>query len=284
MGKRLDLKGKKFTRLTVVDFDHINPRGHAMWKCKCDCGNEELLIARGSHLVDGNVTSCGCAPIEKNLARFQASREEMIGKVFGRLTVERVSHIKDNHTAYFECRCSCGNSHTVSRGGLRNGTVTSCGCYAREVSSEVHSTHGLSYHPLYGTWRAMLSRCYEPNDVSYEYYGGKGISVCEEWRNNIHSFIAWAEANGQRPGLSIERIDNDGNYEPGNCRWGTVFDQARNTRRNVIKDMTMARAIRNDPRPYQDIAHQYGIHRSVVASIKEGKTWSEDAPVTATYF
>lgn len=92
--------------------------------------------------------------------------------------------------------------------------------------------HGLRHDPLYGVWANMKNRCYNKNDPHYERWGGRGITVCKEWKNNFKSFYDWAVANGYRKGLTLDRIDNNGNYEPSNCRWSTIKEQNRN-KRNV---------------------------------------------------
>jgi len=121
------------------------------------------------------------------------------------------------------CKCSCGNETEVQLGSLRSGTTISCGCYRKET----HTTHGLGNHPLYKVWFNIKDRCY---DTSHN-YGGRGISVCDEWLgDDPKTFIDWAMANGYEKELEIDRIDNEGNYKPSNCRFVTSSVNQANRR------------------------------------------------------
>lgn len=129
----------------------------------------------------------------------------------------------------WECQCDCGNITVVRHGDLRNGRTVSCGCYNYEKES-VLKIHGYSSTKLYGVYIKMKSRCNNPNDKNYADYGGRGIKVCEEWNISSESFIDWALKNGYKEGLSIDRINVNGNYEPGNCRWADAETQCLNQR------------------------------------------------------
>lgn len=129
------------------------------------------------------------------------------------------------------CRCVCGNEVTVFLSNLRRGQTKSCGCLRREITSSNRMTHGETIGKMsseYATWKSMRARCQNPNDNDFQYYGGRGINVCRRWQK-FENFLA---DMGRRPSpeLSIDRINNDGDYEPGNCRWATPTEQSRNRR------------------------------------------------------
>ncbi len=129
----------------------------------------------------------------------------------------------------WECQCDCGNITVVRHGDLRSGRTVSCGCYNYEKES-VLKTHGYSRTKLYDVYIKMKSRCNNPDDKNYADYGGRGIKVCKEWNESPKSFIEWALNNGYKEKLSIDRINVNGNYEPGNCRWTDSETQCLNQR------------------------------------------------------
>ena len=151
----------------------------------------------------------------------------MLGNKFGKLTVieELKERSKNGHKQY-KCLCECGNIKIVRGDTLKNGTSQSCGC-------SVGVMHGLSKSKLYKILNGMKNRCYNSNAYNYKYYGGRGITVCDEWLNEFMAFYDWAINNGYKDGLSIDRIDSNGNYDPTNCRWETSKQQCNNKRNNI---------------------------------------------------
>ena len=158
----------------------------------------------------------------------------MTGERFGRLLVIGAAPTRGRR-CYVVCRCDCGASVEAQARHVRSGATLSCGCLQRDRSRESKTTHGLAVHgrehPLYGTWMGMMGRCTLPAHSAYRYYGGRGITVCERWRD-ASVFLADIERLiGARPdGMTLDRIDNEGHYEPGNVRWATAKQQAANKR------------------------------------------------------
>lgn len=186
-----------------------------------------------------------------------------INKVFGRLTVlSQVSwNMHDKHV-YFNCRCSCNNLIVMRIDHLRDEKIISCGCYNRERLT----THAESHTRIYHIWGSMKQRCLNENNPAYMNYGGRNINICDEWCNNYIEFRDRALNNGYEENLSIDRINNDGDYEPSNCRWVTEIEQANNKRNNIVlpNGQTLAQHCKND----------INLYKAIYARIQDG--WAMD--------
>lgn len=130
------------------------------------------------------------------------------------------------------CRCSCGAQRRVAATSLNSGASRSCGCLRKEIMAATKSKHRMVGHRLYWVWAQMLQRCSNPKYAGYDNYGGRGIKVCDKWHDAL-TFLSWA-IKGWKPGLTLDRADNDGDYSPTNCIWSSRKDQARNQRRTVL--------------------------------------------------
>lgn len=160
--------------------------------------------------------------------------EDLTGQKFNRLTVlERAENTKSGCTRWL-CKCDCGNTKIVMSSHLKSGRTKSCGCYNREMTVLRNFKHGLTNTKLFKIWQNMKNRCYNKNADNYSYYGGRGIKICNEWLYDFVCFYDWANKNGYKDGLTIDRIDGNGNYEPNNCRWANFIQQANNKVNNRI--------------------------------------------------
>lgn len=168
-----------------------------------------------------------------------SKRLNLVGQKFGRLTVVKFAGTekcgRNGHVhSLFECLCSCGNSAIASGDNLKRGHTKSCGCLQKEfLINHRHfiryRIHGMAGSRPYRIWKGMKSRCYRVDNDNYSRYGGRGITICERWKNSFENF--WEDMHeGYSDLLQIDRIDNDGNYEPGNCRWVTSKDNNNNRR------------------------------------------------------
>lgn len=254
-----DISGQKFGQLLVIEKD--NERSH--WKCLCDCGNYTTVYI--GHLKCGNTKSCGCfKPIVY---------DDLTGYIFNRLTVIEIDKSNVTKEAYWICICECGNTTSCRASHLKSGNIQSCGCY----KIESHITHGLTNTPLYRRWSEIKSRCYNENYEAYKYYGERGISMYYEWIDNPVLFIEYVTKleNYQKEGYTIDRINVNGNYEPGNLRWATMQEQAQNKRNNVI-NLEIAGEIKrlSSSKSSVEIANMFNINSSVVYSVLQGRSWT----------
>lgn len=210
--------GKKFGCQTILSFSYSDNRYRKYFNCRCDCGNEKVI---GLQNIIGNPVRCRECKKE-NL-------QSHIGKRYNKWTVLSFAETKigqrNQPTHYYLCRCECGSEHIISLNNLKSGWSRQC------KRCGVFRPMARSHNPLIYIYNGMIIRCYNVNDKRYKNYGLRGITVCDRWRDSFENFVA---DMGERPSPqhSIDRINNDGNYEPSNCRWATQKEQMNNTRKS----------------------------------------------------
>lgn len=200
----------------------------------------------------------------------------MIGECYGRLAVRSYAGLLHGRSAWLT-QCQCGNQKVATRDDLRSGAVTSCGCLRKEkrqaLAAAINKSHGLYGTEMHGIWRSMLARCQTPTHIGYAYYGGRGVKVCERWMD-LTNFIA---DMGHRPaGKSLDRINPDGDYEPGNCRWASVTEQNRNKRTN--RNLTL----NGRTQCIAEWARELGVtHGAITWRKKQG--WNDERTLTTPF-
>lgn len=258
-----DLTGTKFGELLVLRKSQKNGTG-VFYACMCfRCGNEKDI--RATKLRGGANTTCGCGRTTPDIS----------GEKFNRLTVVSRADNKGGQ-AHWKCICECGKETTVAGSFLRRGITKSCGCLRKEVSTNLGNAtfrHGMEKTSTHHSWSSMLSRCRNKLHSSYKNYGGRGISVCQRWvgKSGFQNFFS---DMGARPnGMTLDRIDVNGNYEPHNCRWATIKEQHRNTRFNRLIEFN------GETKTIAEFSEIYGINDSTLGSrIRSG--WTAERALT----
>lgn len=248
--QKFDITNQQFGDWTAQRFVAITSEG-SIWQCLCACGTVRNVPR--TRLVRGKSTNCGCR---------QIANQDLTGQTFNRWTVISFVETKKRQR-WWLCECECGNQGIVPTSSLRKNISQSCGCLRVDMVKK--GKHGQSRHPLYHTWANMMLRCYKETDRGFHRYGGRGITVCDRW----HSLLAFIEDMGERPSPqhSIDRINNNGNYCPENCRWATKLEQAENRRTTILHTLN------GESRSVPDWARQYNVPRHrVYQRLKYGWT------------
>lgn len=209
--KAIDLTGQRFGKLTVTKRIENNKNRHAQWLCACDCGED--TVATTSILNSGHKVSCGCLV-----------KHDLTDRRFRMLKVLERAPNKGKKVAW-KCRCDCGKTAECTTSNLLRGASQSCGC--------VRTKHMGKGTRLYRIWTWMKDRALNPKSKYWDRYGGRGIQINQEWATDFSAFRDWAMANGYRNPLTIDRIENDGNYEPSNCQWLTREENAKKSNKLV---------------------------------------------------
>ena len=204
---------------------------------------------------------------ERDERKRRGRLESAVGQRFGKLVVTDEAGFADKpygRVRMVLCECDCGGKLTVALVSLDSGKTVSCGCVRKSRLGDATRTHGKSRSATYLIWRSMKSRCLVPTNEHFSYYGGRGIAVCDRWMV-FENFLA---DMGERPsGMTLDRINNNGNYEPGNCRWATRLTQSQNTRRNNVL------TIKGETKCISEWARVSGVHiQTLLSRIRRGIT------------
>ena len=209
----------------------------------------------------------------------KSTAKDLNGNKYNRLTVVSCAGNDKNSCRLWNCICDCGKKIVVRSGSLLSGHTKSCGCYNIEKIKQRTTIHGYHGQKEYVTYKCMVNRCYDKKNASYLGYRGKGITVCDRWLNSYENFLL---DMGKMPSAnhSLDRIYNEGNYEPSNCKWSTKIEQARNRSNNKLNDIqvTLIKIIINNIVPekgcWTKLAKLANVSLSTIYDIRKGKTWT----------
>ncbi|MGH7974989.1 MAG: hypothetical protein ACREBR_05660 [bacterium] len=227
----------KFGKLTIIDeefFKTVTKGMHVKIKVKCDCGT--IKFVQNTDLVWRKVSSCGCLTHQHS-----SNFIDLTNKKFTGLFVTKLDHV-ENKIVYWLCKCDCGTTVIVQGSSLKNGNTKSCGCLKNNLIAKSKITHGLSRTKFYKIYNGIIQRCTNLNNPKYKDYGGRGITVCDRWRESFENFRddmyqSYLEHVKEYEGdTSLDRIDVNGNYESLNTRWIRISFQSRNRRDSAISD------------------------------------------------
>jgi hypothetical protein len=274
--------GRRFGRWNVVkEAGHIRTKSGISLRqvlCKCTCGTQRVV--RWVHITSGRSLSCGCL---KTAALKSRIRPVAKHERFGRWTViseaSSLSSLAGYRVRRLLCRCDCGTQRVVKLQSLVTHNSLSCGCFQRERTREAVTRHGhcrkgTGKSRAYASWQHMRFRCENPQSAGYRHYGGRGIRVCKRWQS-FENFLA--DMGEPSPRMSLDRLNNNGDYKPSNCKWSSYSDQLSNTR------VTVYLRFRGESLSLRDWSQRTGIPRRVLYHRRSNLLWSVRKTLTAPY-